>query len=149
MSHLFFQYNILGEVVLRQFLDHLLANNPFYCQQSAYRAGYSTKLVIVPKQHFLKSLMTFSLLWMKTKPLSHLCLVCLLPIILLTILLSRHSDSFTVSDTVLAWFTYYLYDCTQTISGNGSKSLPVAFQYNILKGSVLGPILFVVCVQPL
>ena len=66
-----------------------------------------------------------------------------------SILLSRFSYSFGMSDTDLAWFTSHLTDRIQTISVNGSKSLPAPLYYGVPQGSVLGPILFVLHTQPL
>ena len=66
-----------------------------------------------------------------------------------SILLSRHSYSSGMSHTVLAWFTSYLSDRTQTVSVNGSKFLPAPFHCGVPQGSVLGPILFDLYTQPL
>ena len=66
-----------------------------------------------------------------------------------SILLSRLSYSFGISDTVIAWVTSYLTDRTQTIFVNGSKSLPTPLHYGVPQGSVLGPILIVLYTQPL
>ena len=72
-----------------------------------------------------------------------LCLIHLPPLILLTTPSFCHvlCYSFDISDFTLAWFTSYLTDRTQTISVNGSKSLPAPLHYGVPKGSVLRPIL--------
>ena len=62
---------------------------------------------------------------------------------------SDSSYSVAISDTVLAWFSSYLTDRTQTISVNGAKSLPAPLHYGVPQGSVLGSILFVLYAQPL
>ena len=84
---------------------------------------------------------THTLLSMKTKSLSCFCLIYLLPLIPLTTPFFCHvlSYSFSISDTVLVWFTSYLTDRTQTMSVNGSKSLPAPLHYGVPQGSVLGP----------
>ena len=66
-----------------------------------------------------------------------------------SILLSHLRYSFGISDTVLAWFTAYLTDCTQTVSVNGSKSLQAPLHYGVPQRSVLGAIVFVLYTQPL
>ena len=63
-----------------------------------------------------------------------------------SIFLSCLSYSFGISDTVLAWFTSYLTDRTQTISVNGSKSFPAPLHYGVPQGpsslfSTLNPFL--------
>ena len=106
--------------------------------------------VIAPRQPFSRSSMTTSLLSMKTKSL-----FCLLDLSAAfdtvdhSIFLSSRSYSFGISHIVLAWFTSYLSDRTQTNFVKGSKSLPAPLQYGVPRGSVIGPILFVLYTQPL
>ena len=84
-----------------------------------------TVLAIALRQPFSRSSVTFSLLSMKTKSLSCLCFIYLLPLILLTTPFFCH-----ILVTLLVNLTLFLLgspsisDSTQTISVNGSKSLP-------------------------
>ena len=144
VSNLSFLSKILEKVFLRQQSNHLLTNNLFYSHQSAYRAGHSTETA------FLKIVSDLSALDEdKVSLLSLLDLSAAFDTIDYSILLSHLSYSFGISDTVLAWFTSYLTGHTQTISVNGSKSLPAPLHYGVPQGSVLGPILFVLYTQPL
>ena len=122
-----------------------MANNLFYSHQSAYRASHSTKTALLKTINDLLSALNED----KVSLLSLLVLSAAFGTTDRSILLSHINYSFGTSDTVLAWFTSYLSDCTQTISVNGSKPLPAQLQYGILKGSVLGPILFVLYTPPL
>ena len=129
MSNLSFLSKILEKVVLRQLLNHLLTNNLFNSHQSAYRAGHSTVHDLLSaldedKVSLLDLVLDLSAAF---GAIDH------------SILLSRLSYSFSISDTVLAWFTSYLTDRIQTISVNGSKSLPAPLHYGVPQGSVLGP----------
>ena len=67
-----------------------------------------------------------------------------------TLLFCLH-HAFGISDTALSWFGLYLFDHTQVVSVNrNSSSLSVMkFGVGLPKGSVLGPILFVLYTQPL
>ena len=64
------------------------------------------------------------------------------------ILLSRLSYSFGISGTVFKWFISYLTNRTQSVSVGDLNSLPLPLKYGVPQGSVLGPILFTLCSQP-
>ena len=145
MSNLSFLSKILEKVVLRQLLNHLLTNNLFNSHQSAYRAGHSTETALLKIVNDLLSALDED----KVSLMSLLDLSAAFDTIDHSILLSRLSYSFGISDTVLAWFTSYLTDRIQTISVNGSKYLPAPLHYGVPQGSVLGTILVVLYTQPL
>ena len=65
-----------------------------------------------------------------------------------SILLTRLQYSFGICDLALAWFRSYLTDCKQTVYVNGIYSDPSALMYGVPRGSVLGPILFVLYATP-
>ena len=145
MSNLSFLSKILEKVVLRQLLNHLLTNNLFNSHQSAYRAGHSTETALLKIVNDLLSALDED----KVSLMSLLDLSAAFDTIDHPILLSRLSYSFSISDTVLAWFTSYLTDRIQTISVIGSKYLPAPLHYGVPQGSVLGTILVVLYTQPL
>ena len=61
------------------------------------------------------------------------------------ILLSRLNSVFGIQSTALQWFHSYLSDRYQSTSVNNSSSSPSQLMYGVPQGSVLGPILFVLC----
>ena len=108
VSNLFFLSKILEKVVLRQLSNNLLTNTLFYSHQSAYRAGHSTETALLKIVNDLLSALDEN----KFSLLSLLDLSAAFDTIDHSILLSRHSYSFGISSTVLAWFTSYLTDRT-------------------------------------
>ena len=106
VSNLSFLSKILEKVVLRQLSNHLLTNNVFYSHQSAYRAGHSTETALLKIVNDLLSALDED----KVSLLSLLDLSAAFDTIDHSILLSRLSYSFGISDTVLAWFTFDLTD---------------------------------------
>ena len=47
------------------------------------------------------------------------------------------------------WFSSYLTGRTQSISVNGTISEPMSIQFGVPQGSVLGPLLFIMCINDL
>ena len=67
------------------------------------------------------------------------------------ILLNRLSYFFGISGTsctVFKWFISYLTNKTQSVSVGDLSSSPLPLKYGVPQGSVLGPILFTLCSQP-
>ena len=65
------------------------------------------------------------------------------------ILLHRLHHIFGFGDTVLSWFQLYLENKTQIITLHGKHSIPDSLRHGVPQGSVLGPILFILYLQPL
>ena len=98
MSNLSFLSKSLEKVVLRQLSNHLLTNYLFYSHQSAYRAGHSTETALLKIVNDLLSALDEE----KVSLLSLLDLSAAFDTTDHSILLSRLSYSFDISDTVLA-----------------------------------------------
>ena len=63
------------------------------------------------------------------------------------LLLPRLNTRFGVKGKVLAWFKSYLTDRSQFVSINGSNSSHSDLMFGVPQGSVLGPILYLLCVS--
>ena len=66
-----------------------------------------------------------------------------------TILLQRFEHAFGIHDTALHWFSSYLTNRTQTVTVNNCSPTPVTISCGVPRGSVLGPVLFVLYTAPL
>ncbi len=64
------------------------------------------------------------------------------------ILLSRFAE-FGISGSALSWFSSYFTDRQYYISLHNSKSPTVPLKQGVPQGSVLGPLLFILYIQPL
>ena len=62
-----------------------------------------------------------------------------------TILLDRLNGYYGISELALGWFKSYLPGRTHLVKVDSTLSHPVALQYGVPQGSVLGPILFALC----
>ena len=66
-----------------------------------------------------------------------------------TILLGRLNGYYGISELALGWFKSYLSGRTHSVKVGSTLSNPVALQYGVPQGSVLGPILFSLYTNPI
>ena len=66
-----------------------------------------------------------------------------------TILLDRLNGYYEISELALGWFKSYLLGRTHSVKVGSTLSHPVALQYGVPQGSVLGPILFSLYTNPI
>ena len=135
----------LEKVVLHKLLSHLQENNLSNPFQSAYRAGYSNETVLLCIVNDILSALDNN----NISVLLLLDLSAAFDTIDHQILLSRLNSIFGIQSTTLQWFHSYLSDRYQSTSVNNSSSSPSHLMYGVPQGSVLGPILFVLCTTPL
>ena len=145
VSNLCLIAKILEKLVLSQVSSYLNSHNLYNTCQSAYRPGHSTEtaLMIVVNDLFLSlnksnisvlALLDFSSAF---DTIDHPTLVHRL-----------HTDvGFT--DTVLQWFSSYLTDRTHYVSLSNHCSAFTHVHSGVPQGSVLGPILFSMYINPL
>ena len=65
------------------------------------------------------------------------------------ILLKRLEQRAGICDSALAWIKSYLSDRSQYVKLDGTASKSHKLQYGVPQGSVLGPLLFILCTLPL
>ena len=113
--------------------------------QSAYRTGHSTETALL-------KVMNDCLTGCDN---SNVCLLSLLDLsaafdtIDHEILLKRLEVTFGIQSNALLWFKSYLHNRKQTVVVDGVKSEWYDIKYGVPQGSVLGPILFTLYMQPL
>ena len=66
-----------------------------------------------------------------------------------TVLLSRLSNRFGITGTVLEWFRSYLSDRTQFVQVNGACSASHVLEFGVPQGFVFGPLLYSLYTSPL
>ena len=145
VSNLSFLSKIIEKLVLSELLEHLSSNDLLYAFQSAYRSHHSTETAL------LKILNDILISLDNSK-------ICILTLLDLSsafdtidheILLTRLNNTFGISDIALSWFRSYLSDRKITLSVNNFLSDSSSVKFGVPQGSVLGPVLFLLYMQPL
>ena len=145
MSNLSFISKIYEKVVLQQLVDYINHNNLLCTSQSAHRPHHSTETLLPKTANNI-------ILGLDKR---HVSLSTLLDLssafdtIDRNILLNRLNYLYGISGTCLSWFRSYLSNRRQSVAIANRISSTKELHYGVLQGSVLGPILFVLYIQPL
>ena len=144
VSNLSIVSKIHEEVVLQQLVDYLNHNNLLCTSQSAYRPHHSTETLLLKTANDI-------LLGLDKRHVSLLTLLDLssaFDTIDHNILLNRLNCLYGISGTCLSWFRSYLSNRRQSVAIANRISSTNEHHYGVPQGSVLGPILFVLYIQP-
>jgi hypothetical protein len=145
VSNLPFLSKILEKVVLSQLADHLASSGMIEPFQSAYRADHSTETALLRVVNDLLTACddgTVSIL-------SLLDLSAAFDTLDHKILLKRLNVTFGISGVALEWFRSYLVGRSHVVQVSGISSNQAESMYGVPQGSVLGPVLFTMYMQPL
>ena len=145
MTNLSFITKILEKVVLQQLVYYLNHKNLLCTSQSAYRPQHSIETLLQKTTNDI-------LLGLDKRYVSLLTLLDLssaLYTIDHSMLLNRLNCLYGISGTYLSWFRSYLSNRRQSITIGNHILLTKELHYGVPQGSVFGPILFVLYIQPL
>jgi hypothetical protein len=145
VSNLAFLGKLIERVVALQIVDHMNGNNLMDIFQSAYRMYHSTETTLLRIQNdILMQLDKGSAVILVLLDLS-----AAFDTIDHGILLKRMAKRCGIKGTVLKWIKSYLSDRKQKVVIDGQESETKDIKYGVPQGSVLGPILFTIYMQPL
>ena len=130
---------------MRRLHDHIEENNLCSKFQSAYRPGHSTETALLRVHNDTIKYLDQN----DNVALILLGLSAALDTFDYDVLLKRLQDRFGVYGKSLTWFYSYLSDRVQKICISGSLSEKTELEYGVTQGSVLGPYLFTMYMDPL
>jgi len=130
---------LLERIVARQLVSYLSDNDLLPDRQSAYRAFRSTETVIA---RLLSDILT-ALDAGDIAALAVLNLSAAFDTVDHPILLHRLQTSFGLCGSALAWLSSYLEQRRHYVSAHGKQSAMSDSKFGVPRGSVLGPILFI------
>ena len=145
ISNLNFISKLLERVIYSRMCKHLESFPSLSCFQSAYRKFHSTETALLRIHNDLNLAMERS----QVSALILLDLSAAFDTVDHTILLSRLSSSFGITNSALSVFSSYLSNRSQTVLIDQSQSHKLPLLLGVPQGSVLGPLLFTLYTTPL
>ena len=145
VSNLNFISKALERVVTAQLQTHLDEASLMTAFQSAYRKHHSTESAIFNIQNDIFLNMAKG----SVTALTLLDLSATFDTIDHTIVLDRLNGYYGISELALGWIKSYLSGRTHSVKLGSTLSHPVALQYGVPQGSVLGPIPFSLYTNPI
>ena len=139
VSNLSFLSKLVERVVLLQLTDHVSRNDLLERNPSAYRQNHSTETALL---HFTNCLL-------ESTDQGYVSILSLLDLSAAfdtsdhSILLERLHTTFGISGSAIQWLRSYILDRFQVVVVNSISSTPQRVDFGVPRGSVLGPLLFV------
>ena len=138
VSNLPYISKLIERVVAKRLVDHLVKNNLYEKNQSAYRELHSTETALLRVHNDIQQIVDTD----GAAVLVLLDLSAAFDTIDHARLLSILEHDNGVTGPALAWFKSYLSDRSQAVSIGGCESQQKDLIWGVPQGSVLGPILF-------
>ena len=145
ISNLRFISKTIEKCVAKQLIQHLDINDLGETYQSAYKRNHSTETTLIRVDNDIAMAIDKH----NSVILVLLDLSAAFDTVDHGILLSRLSNRFGITGTVLEWFRSYLSDRTQFVQVNGACSASHVLEFGVPQGSVLGLLLYSMYTSPL